>query len=125
MVFSLLAYFFSMITAFAVMATVSIGLIGDSPFQRIHVPAYPMPAVAEVEPAMTPAKADDTQAEVVKVPRLAPARNNVLLAPRRQEQDNTVALGYAGEPSAAFSPAFASPSVAPIYPAASQSGTER
>jgi hypothetical protein len=39
-VFSLLTYFFSMMTAFAVVVTMWIGLIGASPFSRVHLRAY-------------------------------------------------------------------------------------
>src|ERR1700733_8284270 len=46
MVVSLLAYFFSMIKAFTVLATVWIGLIGASPFQTVHLQPYPHPGTA-------------------------------------------------------------------------------
>jgi hypothetical protein len=51
MVLSLLAYFFSMITAFTVLATVWIGLIGASPFQTVHLQPYLQPAIADVAAA--------------------------------------------------------------------------
>jgi hypothetical protein len=114
MVLSLLAYFFSMITAFTVLATVWIGLIGASPFQTVHLQPYPQPVIADVAAApIAPPKSEiDAQADA-KAKRLTQARahERASLAQQRQERANFVALGYVAEPGAAFSPAFA-----PVYP---------
>ena len=63
MVLSLLAYFFSMITALTVLASVWIGLVGGSAFQTVHVlQPYPRPVIAEVETVPgTPQKAKSTR----------------------------------------------------------------
>jgi hypothetical protein len=62
MVTSLLAYFVAMMTAFAVVMTVWIGLIVGSPFQRVHLQQYPlsppMPLAADSTPAATAAYAE-------------------------------------------------------------------
>ena len=125
MVLSLLAYFFSMITALTALASVWIGLVGGSAFQTVHVlQPYPRPVIAEVETApVAPPKSKvntppHVAAAVTKAKHLAQARAHArdLLAHQQREHDNSVALGYAVEPGAAFSPAFSSPAVAPVYP---------
>jgi hypothetical protein len=123
MVLSLLAYFFSMITAFTVLATVWIGLIGASPFQTVHLQPYPQPVIADVAAApIAPPKSEiDAQADAAaaKAKRLTQARahERASLAQQRQERANFVALGYVAEPGAAFSPAFA-----PVYPVSAGRG---
>jgi hypothetical protein len=123
MVLSLLAYFFSMITAFTVLATVWIGLIGASPFQTVHLQPYPQPVIADVAAApIAPPKIEiDAQADAAaaKAKRLTQARahERASLAQQHQEHANFVALGYVAEPGAAFSPAFA-----PVYPVSAGRG---
>ncbi len=126
MVLSLLAYFFSMITALTVLASVWIGLVAGSAFQTVHVlQPYPRPVIAEVETApVVPLKSklnspsDVAAAAVTKAKHLAQARAHArgLLGHQQRKHDNSVALGYVPEPGAAFSPAFSSPAVAPVYP---------
>jgi hypothetical protein len=63
MVMSLLAYFFSMMTALAVVVTLWIGLISASPFQWVHLQSsYPLPPFVEADSApavVAPAKKED------------------------------------------------------------------
>src|SRR5579862_9162364 len=125
MVLSLLAYFFSMITVLTVLATMWLGLVSGSAFQTIHLQPYPRPVIAEVATApVTPPKREVTSpsdvaaAALAKAKHIARARAHVrgLLARQHREHDNSVALGYVAEPGAAFSPAFSSPALAPVYP---------
>ena len=126
MVLSLLAYFFSMITALTVLASVWIGLVGGSAFQTVDVlQPYPRPVIAEVEtaPVTLPKSRVNSPshvaaAAVTKAKRIAQARAHArgLLEHQQREHDNSVALGYVAEPGAAFSPAFSSPALAPVYP---------
>ena len=125
MVLSLLAYFFSMITALTVLASLWIGLVGELAFQTIHLQPYPRPVIAEVATTpVTPPKseltspADVAAAAVAKAKHIAQAGAHArgLLAQQQREHDNSVALGYGAESGAAFSPPFASPALAPIYP---------
>ena len=124
MVLSLLAYFFSMIGALTVLASVWIGLIDESAFQRVHLQPYPRPAIAEVAtaPVRPPkgdvnARSDVASASVDRAKHTAIATVNARSLPARHERErDNFALGYAAEPGAAVSPTFSSPAVAPIYP---------
>jgi len=125
MVLSLLAYFFSMITALTVLASLWIGLVSASAFQKVHMQPYPQPVIAEVATApVTPPKsevtspADVAAAAVAKAKHIAQAGAHArgLPAQQQREHGNSVALGYGAESGAAFSPPFASPALAPIYP---------
>ena len=123
MVLSLLAYFFSMITVLTVLASVWIGIVGGSTFQRVHLQPYPRPAIAEVATApVKPPKgnspSDLAPANVARAKPIAQARVHArgLLAQHQREHNNSVALSYVAEPGAAFSPTFSSPAVAPVYP---------
>ena len=124
MVFSLLAYFFSMITALTALASLWIALVGGSAFQTVHVlQPYPRPVIAETSPGTPPKSKVNSPshvaaAAVTKAKHLAHAREPArdLLAHQQREHDNSVALGHVVESGAAFSPAFSSPAVAPVYP---------
>jgi hypothetical protein len=117
MVLSLLGYFVSMVTAFTVLISLWIGIIGASPFTRMHVQPYPLPAAETTDDAADAgaAKSDlasqapTANAETSKIVKEARVRKRPPLAPQREEVDNNnVALGYAEAPwnGAAYPPAF-------------------
>ena len=119
MVFSLFAYFLSMVTSFAAIMIVLIGLADSqmrtTPLSRL--PNYPVmpraeaiatpprPAIAEQE------KPEQTREDVKKLARvkLARERKRIALARLRQQhrqREDTLAFGYANQPfgSPTFSP---------------------
>ena len=70
MVLSLLAYFFSMITALTALASLWIALVGGSAFPTVHVlQPYPRPVIAETAPVTPP------KSKVNTPPHVAAARD--------------------------------------------------
>jgi hypothetical protein len=122
MVFSLLAYFFSMVTAFAIVMTALVGF-GDAQLRTTHPPHYPAVSVVagperdalentdkakeaqkatEARKALDAQRAADAREAAKKLARakLARERKQVALARQRQERqarDNAVAWGYQGQ----------------------------
>jgi hypothetical protein len=129
MVLSLLGYFFSMVTAFTVLVSLWIGIIGASPFAKVRVQPYPLPAAetaadsAEATPATAARNEEDAlaavraDAEKNRLVKEARDRKRASLARQYDERDNTAALGYASAPwnSAASPPAFSPPALSPEY----------
>ena len=117
MVFSLLAYFVSMLAALGVVATLWIGEI-DRTSERVDLKSYPMSRAAEVaraaptpaapSPEPTAAIAAAPRKSITKARHLAAARRHagVVAARERAEAKNRMAFGYAGDPRATFPPAF-------------------
>jgi hypothetical protein len=119
MVLSLLAYFLSMVTAFAVVMGALVGF-GDSQLRSgrpSHNPAVSVlniadrDATAEAEKAKEAQKAAEAQraAEAKKAEvrdnakklaraKLARERKQALVARLRQQRNNSLAFGYAAEP---------------------------
>ena len=114
MVFSLFAYFFSMVTGFMAIMAILIGL-GDSQMRTTPLPHYPIVSIAETTPAPQPAKiAEQDKPEEAQKPvqakedikkiaraKLARERKRVMLARQRQqreEREDALALGYANQP---------------------------
>ena len=115
MVFSLLAYFFSMVTAFAVAMTVLVGF-GDSQLRssRMHYPAVATFVnadrdVLESEKAKEAQKAEEAR-KAAEAQSAAEARENAkklarakllrehkqaMLARLREQSENSLAFGYA------------------------------
>jgi hypothetical protein len=133
MVFSLLAYFFSMVTAFALVMAALVGF-GDSQLRITRLPhssaasvvmVSDRDAAAQAEQAKEAQKAAETQrdAEAKKAAetretakklaraKLARERKQAMLARLRQQRDNALAFGYAGQ----FPDAGGSLSFAPRY----------
>ena len=125
MVFSLFAYFLSMVTSFAAIMIVLIGLANSqmrtTPLSRF--PNYPVmpraeatvtpprPAIAEQEKPEQAQKPEQTREDVKKLARvkLARERKRIALARLRQQRrqrEDTLAFGYANQPfdSPTFSP---------------------
>jgi hypothetical protein len=113
MVFSLLAYFFSMVTAFALVMAALIGF-GDSQLRwsRMHYPAVSVvntgrDAFAELEKAKEAQKAEEARkaaeaaearenAKKLARAKLLRERKQAMLARLRQQQgENSLAFGYA------------------------------
>jgi hypothetical protein len=131
MVFSLFAYFFSMVTSFAAIMIILIGL-ADSQMRTAPLPRYPdYPVLASAEATATPPhptiveqdkpeqaqkveqalKTAQAREDVKKIARakLARERKRVALAQlrqQRQQREDRLAFGYAGQPfnSPTFSP---------------------
>jgi hypothetical protein len=116
MALSLLGYFVSMVTAFTVLISLWIGIIGASPFTRMRVQPYPLPAAETTDDAADAGAAKSDQAsqaapasaETSKIVKEARVRKRAPLARQREEQNNGVALGYAEAPwnGAAYPPSF-------------------
>ena len=115
MVFSLLAYFFSMVTAFAVAMTVLVGF-GDSQLRssRMHYPAVATFVnadrdVLESEKAKEAQKAEEARkaaeaqsaaearenAKKLARAKLLRERKQAMLARLREQSENSLASGYA------------------------------
>ena len=128
MAFSLLAYFFSMLTAFAIVITALVGF-GDSQMRTTRLPHYPAVSViansdrdaltnvdkakeaqkaAEARKAAEAQKAAEARETAKKLARakLAHERKQAALARLRQERkqrDNTFAWSYPGQYSGQYS----------------------
>jgi hypothetical protein len=122
MAFSLLAYFFSMLTAFAIVMTTLVGF-GDSQMRTTrHYPAVSIIAssdrdaltnvdkakeaqkAAEARKAAEAQKAAEAREAAKKLARakLARERKQAALARLRQERDNTLAWSYPGQYSSQY-----------------------
>jgi hypothetical protein len=122
MVFSLLAYFFSMVTAFAIVMATLVGF-GDAQLRTTRLPHYPAVSIiagsdrdaltnsdkvkeaqkaAEARKALEAQRAAEAREAAKKVARakLARERKQAALARQRQERearDNALAWGYPGQ----------------------------
>jgi hypothetical protein len=122
MVFSLLAYFFSMVAAFAIVMTTLVGF-GESQMRAMRLPHYPAESIiaksdrdaltnvdkakeaekaAEARKAAEAQKAADAREAAKKLARakLARERKQAALARQRQERDardNALAWSYQGQ----------------------------
>jgi ABC-type siderophore export system fused ATPase/permease subunit len=124
MAFSLLAYFFSMVTTFAAIMAVLIGF-GDSQLRTTSLLHHPLMSMAETIPAPSRAKVAEPKIAEQEKPneakkiaqaredpkkiaraKLARERKRVVVARLRQQRENALALGYADQPfnSPTFSP---------------------